>query len=172
MLMTGRRLTLLICSGAVLALGAVTLAGCDGSRGNPPPNQVAPPPATPAPNPFQADIVGRSYALTLAPATKPSPRAQAGSAAAIITITAAKDEICWTITHLAGVPDPSFAYIQRGRAGDTGPVVVPLGTRYQPSGCVTGVAPGLLTSFEARPSGYYLAIHDRAHPFGAIRGQL
>jgi hypothetical protein len=90
----------------------------------------------------------------------------------MISITAPGDQLCWSITRLSGVPAPLFAYVHRGARGSAGPVVVPLGSRYQPTGCVKGIAPALLSHIEANPAGYYLAIHTRTNPAGAIRGQL
>jgi hypothetical protein len=152
---------------AVLLACALTLApaACDSTPASPAP----PAPGTPAPNPYQAHVRARSYAIHLAPA---STGTRGGSAAAAITITAPRDQLCWTITGLAGVPAPLFAHIHRGTSGSNGPVVVPLGTRYQPAGCARGIAPALLAAIEARPAGYYLAIHTRAQPLGAVRAQL
>lgn len=151
---------------AALAALVLALAGCAGApAGEPPP----PRPAKPASNPFQADVTARSYTLNLAGTPA---RTRSASAAATLAITAARDQVCWKITRLAGVPAPQFAYIHRGGPGTSGPVVIPLGTRYRPAGCVTEVAPALLAGIEARPADYYLAIHDQAHPQGAIRGQL
>lgn len=153
----------------LLVAFVLALAGCAGS-----PHQVAPPPpppATPAPNPFQADVTARVYMLTLTAGA--STRSGSGrSGAGVISIAAGRDEVCWKITRLSGVFAPLFAYVHRISAGDSGPVVIPLGTGYRSSGCVTGVAPALLAEIEAHPRRYYLAIHNRAHPFGAVRGQL
>lgn len=151
---------------ALAAALVLALAGCAAA----PAREPAPPrPARPAANPFQADVTARSYTLNLAGTPA---RARGVSAAATLAITAARDQVCWKITRLAGVPAPKFAYIHRGGPGTSGPVVIPLGTGYRPTGCVTDVAPALLAGIEARPAGYYLAIHDQAHPQGAIRGQL
>jgi CHRD domain len=144
------------------------LSGCGGGSPAVPPQ---PKPAKPAVNPFQAYVRAHAFALTLTPAAKarsgPGP-----SAAAVINIAAGSDRVCWNVTRLSGVADPMFAYIHRANGSDSGPVVIPLGAGYKPSGCVTSVAPALLADIEAHPGHYYLAIHNRAHPLGAIRGSL
>jgi CHRD domain len=145
----------------------LVLAGCaDGGAPSPPP----PKPARPAINPFQTDVSARAYELRLT-ASGTGSRAS-GSGTAAIHITAEGDRMCWSIARLRGVPEPLFSYIHRAAKGKSGPVVVSLGAIYRPAGCVTGVAPALLAAIEADPGGYYLAIHNRAHPLGAIRAQL
>jgi hypothetical protein len=156
-------------AGILLVTFVLVLAGCTG--GARPVVQPPPKPARPALNPFQADVRARAYTLRLAAATN-ARSGSSGSGAAVISIAAGRDRVCWNITRLSGVPEPLFAYIHQVGQGDSGPVVIPLGTGYQPAGCVAGVAPALLVEIEAHPSRYYLAIHNRAHPLGAIRGRL
>ncbi len=143
------------------------LAGCAGA----PAASSPPKPAKPAVNPFQADVRAHTFALTLTAAATARPGSGA-SAAAVINIAAGSDRVCWNVTRLSGVADPLFAYIHRANNSDSGPVVIRLGAGYKPSGCVTGVAPALLADIEAHPGRYYLAIHNRVHPLGAIRGSL
>ena len=146
----------------------LVLAGCTVAAARTP----LPPPHRPAGNPYQAGVRARAYTVALTAAALPGTAARDASATAAISIAAARDEVCWSITALSHVPSPLFAYIHRGTRGSSGPVVVPLGSQYRPSGCVTGIAPALLTRIEARPGAYYLAIHNRAEPLGAVRGQL
>lgn len=155
-----------------LLIVPASVAGCAGSGGAQArqPEPSPPPPASPAVNPFQAQVQPRSYPVTLTWAQQNA--AQRRTATAVITIRPARDQVCWSITQLAGVPDPLFAYIHRGPPGAAGPVVVPLGTRYAASGCTAGVAPALLAQLESAPGGYYLAIHTSSQPSGAVRGQL
>lgn len=155
-----------------LAVPVLALAGCSARSAHhfsePPP----PPPATPAANPFQHRVTGRGFTIALAGENDVPAAGGHSSAAAAVTIHRANDRVCWTVTRLTGVPAPLYAYIHRGSAGAAGPVVIPLGARYAPAGCVTGVAPALLVQIEAHPRGYYLAIHNRQYPAGAVRGQL
>ena len=147
---------------------ALVIAGCasqPASRPNPPP------PAKAAVNPFQARIKARSYHLRLAAWGRPAASSQR-TASAVLTIARRRDEVCWRFTAMRGVTTPLFADVHRGSGGAPGPVVIQLGTTFRPSGCVTGVAPAMLTAIENRPAGYYLTVADRAHPLGAIRAHL
>lgn len=153
----------------VLFLSVAACTGPGGGHGRQP-EPSAPPPARPAVNPFQAGIQARSYTVTLAGTQQRG--AGRAAASAVIMIRPADDQVCWSINHLAGVPDPLFAYIHRGAVGVLGPVVMSLGAGYAVSGCAVGVAPALLARLEARPGGYYLAIHTRSQLAGAVRGQL
>lgn len=155
----------------LLPVVALALASCSGSAhhsSEPPP----PPPGKPAPNPFQQHVRHRTYVIKLTSGSQTTGQPRSGSAAAALSIEAAHDQVCWKFSLLANVPAPLFAYIHRGAAGTAGPLVITLGGSYQPSGCTTGVAPALLAQIEAHPHGYYLSIHTRPHPAGAVRGQL
>ena len=95
---------------------------------------------------------------------------RAGAAGSVtLTITGAR--VCWTIRNLHGVGAPSAATVRQGGAGRTGPVMVRLGRRYRASGC-TAVPAALGQSIAARPGGFYVSVTTRAHPAGAVRGQL
>jgi CHRD domain len=87
------------------------------------------------------------------------------------TVTFAGARACWTIRGLRGVAWPSGATIRQGTAGRSGPVIVRLGRAFRASGCTT-VAPALGQAIAARPAGFYLSVATRAHPGGAVRGQL
>ncbi len=66
------------------------------------------------------------------------------------------------------------AHIHRGGAGVNGPVVVPLGTPGADgtsSGCATAPA-ALIDEILANPAGFYVNVHTKEHPAGAIRAQL
>jgi hypothetical protein len=98
-----------------------------------------------------------------------TPLAGHGRGSAKVTITGGR--VCWTIRNLHGVGRPSAATIRRGAAGHTGPIVVRLGRRYHASGC-TSVPAALGQAIAAAPRRFYTAVSTRAHPNGAVRGQL
>jgi hypothetical protein len=92
-----------------------------------------------------------------------------GSGSATVTLLGGR--VCWTIRNLHGVARPRAATIRRGAAGRTGPVIVRLGRRYRASGCTT-VTAALGQAIASAPGGFYVAVSTRAHPAGAVRGQL
>jgi hypothetical protein len=92
-----------------------------------------------------------------------------GRGSANVTVTGGR--VCWTIRNLRGVAHPSAATIRQGTAGRTGPVLVRLGQRYRASGCTT-IPAALGRAIAAQPRSFYLAVATRAHPNGAVRGQL
>ncbi len=147
-------------------------AGCSSASHHAGPPPSPPPPASPAPNPFQRHVTAATFTLTLTGRNAIPPAAQQSLASAAVDIKGPGDQVCWKISRLHGVPAPLYAYIHRGHAGTAGPVVIPLGGSYAPAGCITGVAPALLAQIERHPRGYYLAIHNRQHPAGAVRAQL
>jgi hypothetical protein len=92
-----------------------------------------------------------------------------GHGTATVTITGSK--VCWKFTGVTGIDKPMVSHIHKGKAGVAGPVVVPLGGAYKPSGC-TAAAAAVAKAIVANPARYYVNIHTAKHPAGAIRGQL
>jgi hypothetical protein len=92
-----------------------------------------------------------------------------GRGSARVTFTGAR--VCWTIRNLHGVGRPSAVTIRRGVAGRTGPVIVRLGRGYRASGC-SAIVPALGQAIASQPRSFYVAVATRAHPGGAVRGQL
>lgn len=94
--------------------------------------------------------------------------APTGTGAADFTITGRK--VCWDFT-ISGIGKPLAAHIHRGRAGTAGPIVVPLGAAYRQQGCTTAPA-AVAKAITANPSGFYVNVHTKQFPNGAIRAQL
>ena len=74
---------------------------------------------------------------------------------------------------MSGVAAPLLcAHIHKGAKGTSGNIVVALpGSSYQASGCVPASS-AILRTIEADPHGYYVNIHSKKYPGGAIRAQL
>ncbi|OYW44399.1 MAG: hypothetical protein B7Z08_05945 [Sphingomonadales bacterium 32-68-7] len=95
-----------------------------------------------------------------------------GQGSATVVVNPPEGTACYlvNVTHLT---DVTAAHIHRGAAGAEGPPVVTLTapTEGSAGGCAT-VAADLAQALLASPGDYYVNVHTRAQPNGAIRGQL
>jgi len=93
-----------------------------------------------------------------------------GKATVNLKITGRK--VCWKFTKVSGIDKPQAAHIHKGGAKvANGPVVVPFGAAYKASGCITSKA-AVVAGMAKNPKGYYVNIHTKRYPAGAVRGQL
>jgi hypothetical protein len=80
--------------------------------------------------------------------------------------------LCYSLTW-SGIGTPSASHVHAGAKGSAGPVVIPLSTSapVKQSGCVH-VKKSLLAAIGKKASAYYVNVHTKKYPGGAIRGQL
>ena len=82
--------------------------------------------------------------------------------------------VCYRL-HAENVTLPTIAaHIHKGAAGVNGPVVVPFsapGANGTSSGC-TATTAAIIDDILANRAGYYVNVHTKEHPGGAIRAQL
>jgi CHRD domain len=80
--------------------------------------------------------------------------------------------LCYSIAW-SGIDAPYADHVHQGARGMEGPVVIPLSTHapIAHSGCVK-VKKSLLDTIKKNPSAYYVNVHTKKYPGGAIRGQL
>jgi hypothetical protein len=87
-----------------------------------------------------------------------------------------KARVCYTLS-VRGIKPATLAHIHKGRKGVAGPVVVPTdGSSFKPprptsSGC-EAISNKLSNKLRQSPSHYYVNVHNKPYPEGAIRGQL
>ena len=83
-----------------------------------------------------------------------------------------KGTFCY-LMNVSDLPNPTVAHIHIGGPGENGRPVLTLET---PDGGTAGgctpIEADLAQALLANPGGYYVNVHTRAFPQGAIRGQL
>jgi CHRD domain len=114
-------------------------------------------------------VVGTIVHLQLKGTTEPN-----ASGTAVLRIRKDAGLICYRL-RVDNVTLPTVgAHIHKGAAGVSGPVVVPFtapGANGTSSGCATAAA-SLIADILANPADYYVNVHTKEHPAGAIRAQL
>jgi len=83
-------------------------------------------------------------------------------------------QVCYRLTAKDVTLPTTAAHIHKGAAGTNGPVVVPFnapGADGTSTGCTTADA-ALVADILANRAGYYVNVHTKEHPAGAIRSQL
>jgi len=116
-----------------------------------------------------AASVGKTLALELKGTSEPNAKGTA-----VLRIRKDAGLVCYRL-HAESVTLPTTAaHIHRGVVGVNGPVVVPFtapGADGNSSGCATADA-ALIDEILANPAGFYVNVHTKEHPAGAIRAQL
>ena len=95
-----------------------------------------------------------------------------GAGNVTVVVDPPKGTACY-IMNVSGLADVTMAHIHKGGPGENGAPVVPLAAPQKGSsgGCVQ-VTAEVAAALLANPGGYYVNVHTRAFPNGAIRGQL
>jgi hypothetical protein len=117
--------------------------------------------------------LSRTYAVKMTGPAETPAGAPNGTAKAVVTLASKPGTVCWTFESLSGVSNPTYAHIHLGVAGKSGNIVLPLstGSTLKTKGCVHASAT-LIKSIAANPHGYYVNIHSKQYPSGAVRAQL
>jgi len=95
-----------------------------------------------------------------------------GSGTAVLSLTPSTGRVCFHLTW-SKIDTPIASHIHKAPKGKAGAVVVPLFSTppAKHSGCVSA-AKSLVAAILKHPSDYYVNIHTKRYPNGAIRGQL
>ena len=116
----------------------------------------------------------RTYTIALTGAAEvPGPGDTDGAGTAEVTVDVPDKKVCYELT-VSGIEPATMAHIHLGAAGAGGGVVVSLEapTDGSSEGCVEDIDAKLAAQLLARPSQYYVNVHNTAFPDGALRGQL
>jgi hypothetical protein len=126
---------------------------------------------------LDADLTGggESNFTTKGPAVGPGGRAQDenGSGTAYITLITSEDKLCYSL-EASDIEPGTKAHIHQGTAEERGPAVVELDPPPEDrtsNGCTDANA-ALLRKLLQKPERYYVDVHNKEFPHGAIRGQL
>jgi hypothetical protein len=117
----------------------------------------------------QRTIVGTVLRLQLRGTSEPN-----ASGTAVLRIRKDAGLVCYRLRVRTVTLPTVGAHIHKGAAGVNGPVVVPF-TPPGPNGESSGCSPApatLITDILANPADYYVNVHTKEHPAGAIRAQL
>lgn len=117
----------------------------------------------------------RFYASPTGAQEVPSKGDPDGSARATLTVSGGR-RLCYDIRPKK-LETAQQAHIHKGQKGKAGAIFVDLFTTPKPArnGKITGCAKITavqLASLRATPSGFYLNVHTKRYPSGAVRGQL
>jgi hypothetical protein len=118
-------------------------------------------------------VPSRTYRLKLKGSAEVPKGAPQGTGSAVVTLRGKTSQVCWRFTHLKGFTSATFAHIHQGTAGTSGNILVPLSTgpKLKHSGCVTSSA-AVISAIAKNPKGFYVNIHSKKYPGGAVRSQL
>ena len=126
---------------------------------------------------LDADLTGggESNFTTKGPAVGPGgrPQDENGSGTAHVTLITSEDQLCYSL-EASDIEPGTKAHIHEGTAEERGPAAVKLDPPPEDrsySGC-TDVNPALLRKLLQKPERYYVDVHNKEFPHGAIRGQL
>jgi hypothetical protein len=103
----------------------------------------------------------------------PGPGDEDGSGRAKITVDDEEGKVCYRVSF-EKIGRAQMAHIHKGRRGKAGDVVVTLWDSSEGSparGCVE-VASGLAERIQTYPRRFYVNLHTKAYPDGAVRGNL
>jgi hypothetical protein len=115
------------------------------------------------------DDFGTVVAIDLKGTSEPN-----ATGTAVVRFRPAGQAVCYKL-HAANVTLPTVAaHIHRGGAGTNGPVVIPF-TAPGATGDSVGCTPSTtaqITEITGNLAGFYVNVHTKEHPAGAIRAQL
>jgi hypothetical protein len=135
----------------------------------------APMPSAPAKGPAVFLTAELSGAQEVPVPGGPAVGAPNGKADALVEVKG--DRVTFGFTW-QGISAPTLGHIHQGGTGTNGPVKVPLFGTAMPdtvnaaAGQVTVTDPVLAQSLRTDPAGFYVNLHTKEFPGGAVRGQL
>lgn len=159
---------------------AITPTGASGDECAKPPSLPSPP-ITTGTRSLLTGPSGGATAILGGSEETPCPGHPYAVGSARLTLEPAESQICYefVIYGLDGAEGRDKAVtadVHRGARGASGPVVVDLLVPFDsepffPTGC-RPTDSNVISQIAAEPSAFYIEVHSRAYPNGAVRGQL
>jgi hypothetical protein len=104
--------------------------------------------------------------------TNEVPAAPASNRGSVeVTLKPAAGKVCWEFTIAKIDGKATAAHIHKGKPGVSGPVYIAFGTSFKRQGCTTAPK-SKINAVAAKPSAFYVNVHNAKHLAGAMRGQL
>jgi hypothetical protein len=102
----------------------------------------------------------------------PGPGDSNGTGEATLNLMPRQERICYTLT-VSNIRPATMAHIHKGTATEAGPIVKGLMPPSDGSseGCVR-LDRTKIRMIQNNPAGYYVNVHNKPFPNGAVRGQL
>jgi hypothetical protein len=102
----------------------------------------------------------------------PGPGDADGSGTAQVTVVPGSTQVC-TILTVENLDEVTAAHIHEGRTGTAGPIAVTLAapTEGSAEGCAETSA-SIVDALSEGTRSFYVNVHTRAYPDGAVRAQL
>jgi hypothetical protein len=129
---------------------------------------------------FAAPAAGKTFTHRLTgTAEVPGPGDADGRGSFTISVYPLRHELCYRL-HWEAIASPTAAHIHRGRVGVAGDVRLTLFSQTRPlprsihtvAGCIQELPTRLLNRIQNDPTRFYVNVHNRPFPDGALRGQL
>lgn len=97
-----------------------------------------------------------------------------GTGRATISLYPMANKVCYAMTIKGVMGNALAAHIHKGAIGKAGPVFITIGTpgkNGRTVGC-SKAKTSMVRAIMTNPRGYYVNVHTKEYPAGAIRGQL
>jgi hypothetical protein len=121
----------------------------------------------------KAAVPSRTYHVKMTGKAETPPGPPKATGRAVVTLHGKTLQVCWRFTALHGFTGATFAHIHKGPKGTSGPIVIPFSTgpKLNHKGCAHSTA-ALIKAIAKNPHAYYVNIHSKKNPGGAVRAQL
>ena len=114
----------------------------------------------------------KTFTLHMTGAQEVPKGSPTGSGTARLSLNSSTGQVCFTL-QWSKIDAATASHIHKGAKGKSGPVVVPLfpSAPAKHSGCVSA-SKSVVAAILKTPTAYYVNLHTKKYPGGALRAQL